>query len=134
MDGGGVLREHEASARDGGPTSEHAMTDHNPDASTAWWGKNLDDVDTEIARMAAICQVHILDPNVIDRVIRNDASVCGSANPKAFEKLHHLMMMHYQIREKAVGAIGQAETQALINQIVERLRQRIGAPLGTPPA
>ncbi len=71
---------------------------------------------------------------MIDRVIRNDASVCGSANPKAFEKLHNLVMVHYQIREKAVGAIGQAETQALINQIVERLRKRIGSSLGKPQA
>ncbi len=56
MDDARDLREHEASAQQGEHTSEHAMTDHKPDASTAWWGKNLDDVDTEIARMAAICR------------------------------------------------------------------------------
>ena len=48
---------------------------------------SLDDIDTEIARLALLCQVRILDPGVVERVVRNDASVCGTNNPAAFEKL-----------------------------------------------
>jgi hypothetical protein len=39
-------------------------------------------------------------------------------------------MMHYAIRDKAVAALGATEAQALINTVVARLRERIGAKLG----
>ena len=108
------------------------MTDGKLDVGAGWWGKNLDDVDTEIVRLASICKVHILDPAVIDRVIHNDASVCESANPAAFGKLRAMVMMHYQIRERTVDALGEAKTQAIIKGIVERLSARYGAQSGRP--
>ena len=43
-----------------------------------------------------------------------------------------LLMMHYSVRDKAVVAIGQQETMAIIADIVERLRARFGDELGTP--
>lgn len=100
------------------------------DAGAAWWGKNLDDVDREVLRLCAICQVKILEPGVIERVLDKDATVCGTANPVAFEKLRNALMMHYQVRERSVEAIGEAKTAALIGQIVERLKQRVGRSLG----
>lgn len=102
------------------------------DASTAWWEKNLDDIDREVVRMSAICQVRILDPGVIDRVLQNDATVCGSQNPAGFAKLRQALMMHYQIRDKAVGVLGEAKTAALVGSIVERLRGKFGERLGNP--
>jgi hypothetical protein len=41
-------------------------------------------------------------------------------------------MLHYSIRDKAVGAIGQVQTSLLVKQIVERLQARIGDQLGKP--
>ena len=109
------------------------MTKGQSDLGAGWWAKNLDDVDREIARLATICNVRILDPGVIERVLENDASVCGSSNPIAFGKLRNALMMHYHIREKAVGALGEAGTARVIADIVENLRQRIGGRLGMPP-
>jgi hypothetical protein len=34
------------------------------------------------------------------------------------------------VRDKAVDALGGAQAQALINQVVERLRARLGGKLG----
>jgi hypothetical protein len=106
------------------------MTKGTLDVGAAWWGKSLDDVDSEILRLCAICHVKILEPGVIERVLGKDATVCGSANPLAFDKLRNALIMHYQVRVRSVDAIGEAKTAALIGQIVERLRQRVGRSLG----
>ncbi|MGE5089359.1 MAG: hypothetical protein ACM3QY_09570 [Candidatus Levyibacteriota bacterium] len=99
---------------------------------TTWWARGLDQVDREIARLATICNVRILDPGVVERVLRNDASVCGTSNPLAFEKLRTVLMMHFHVRDKAVESIGEAQTAALIDKIVESLRERIGQRMGGP--
>ena len=71
---------------------------------------------------------------MIERVLHNDELVCGHRNERAFSKLRQLLMMHYSVRDKAVVAIGQQETMAIIGDIVERLRARFGDELGTPRA
>ena len=55
------------------------MTTEPDHLQIAWWAKNLDELDREIARLALLCQVRILDPGVIDGVLQNDGSVCGMA-------------------------------------------------------
>jgi hypothetical protein len=79
-----------------------------------------------------VCQVCLLDPGVIERVLHNDALVCGHRNARAFAKLRQLPMMHCSVRDKAVVAIGEPETLAIASDIVERLRGRFGDDLGTP--
>ena len=109
------------------------MSDKTTELRGGWWARNLDDVDREIARLATICNVRILDEGVIERVLKNDASVCGAANPAAFTKLRSALMMHYHIRDQAVAALGEAGTERVIAEIVEDLRKKIGDRLGTPP-
>jgi len=48
------------------------MSDKPSELGAGWWAKNLDDVDREIAKLATICNVRILDPGVIERVLKND--------------------------------------------------------------
>ena len=106
------------------------MTDQPENLQLAWWAKKFDDIDRELAQLAIICKVPLLDTGVIERVLKNDASVCGAPNPKVFGKLRSLLMMHYAVRDKAVEALGATEAQALINAVVARLRERLGGKLG----
>jgi len=108
------------------------MTEKPDQVRTDHWEKNLDEVDREVAKFAIICNVRILEPGVIERVLKNDESVCGTKNPAAFKKLRELLMIHYHVRVRAVGVIGEAETARALERIVERLRARIGGTLGTP--
>lgn len=108
------------------------MTKPATEAHATWWAKSLNELDREIARLATICNVRILDAGVIERVLQNDASVCGAKNQLAFDKLRNTLMMHYQVRDQAVGSLGHAQTMALVQQIVESLRERIGERLGGP--
>ena len=103
-----------------------------PAYHTRRWTKHFEGIDLEIAQLASVCQIPLLDPGVIERVLHNDALVCGHQNERAFTKLRQLLMMHYSVRDKALVALGQEETMAIIADIVERLRHRFGDDLGTP--
>jgi hypothetical protein len=109
------------------------MADKLNDFGTTWFAKSLNDVDREIARLATICNLRILDPGVIERVLKNDETVCGAKNPTAFTKLRSLLMMHYKIRDQAVSHLGEAATRRLVEAIVGKLRQNIGERLGGGP-
>jgi hypothetical protein len=87
----------------------------------AWWERNLEEIDREVARHALLCHVNVLNPGVIDRVLQNDMSVCGANNTIAFRKLRELLMMHFTVRGKTAGELGQATTAAIEKYIIERL-------------
>ena len=99
------------------------------------WAEDLEEIDREIARLAILCQVKILEPGMIRRVLQNDASVCGAPNPVGFRKLRDVLMLHLAIREKSAESLGQAHTTAIEDYIVERLRKAFPDITGQwPPA
>jgi hypothetical protein len=108
------------------------MTDEQPGYRHERWYKHFEGIDVEIGQLARICQIPLLDPGVIERVLHNDTLACGSYNKRAFDKLRQLLMMHYSVRDKAVVALGEAETMKIMNEIIERLRKRFGDRLGKP--
>jgi hypothetical protein len=111
------------------------MTTQTDHLAIAWWAKNIDEIDREIARLCVLCQVRILDHGVIDRVLRRDDSVCGTANPIAFAKLHDLLMLYFAVRGKSVEAVGQTQTARIEAHAIEQLRSRFAELLAEwPPA
>lgn len=99
------------------------MGEQQGDFMMTWWADNLDTLDREIARLATLCRVKILDPEVMKRVLQGDASVCGTPNPPAFVKLRGLLMMHFAVREKSVETVGEARTEAIEDYVIERIRK-----------
>ena len=97
---------------------------------TQFWGHQLDAVMTEVAREAAICQIKLLDPGVVEAVLHGNDSVCGHQNALAFKKLRELLMMHFVMREKAFDKLGPVEADEVITAIRERLQERLGGRLG----
>jgi len=110
------------------------MTTEPDHLQIAWWAKNLDELDREVARLALICKVKILDSSVVERVLHNDASVCGTANPVAFAKLHNLLVMHFLIRKRSVEELGQTHTTAIERDVIERLTKSFGDLVDGRPA
>ena len=78
------------------------MTVQPDSLQIAWWAKNIDELDREICRLCLLCQVRILDPGIIERVLKKDASVCGASNPVAFAKLHDMLLFYLAQRKKSV--------------------------------
>jgi len=97
------------------------------------WSAHFEEIDKEIAQLATLCRVPLLDPGVIERVLHNDTLVCGTQNRRAFEKMRQLLMMHYSVRNRALEALGQEETMQIVQDIVARLRERFGDKLGGGP-
>jgi hypothetical protein len=99
------------------------------------WSNDLEEVDMQIARMAMLCGVNLLAPGVIRRIVKKDASVCGTSNPVAFAKLHGLIGVHLAIRDKSAGEFGQAQVACFEEYIVERLKKKFPGLAGKwPPA
>ena len=111
------------------------MSDSKGEVYRVLWAEGLEEVDREIVRLAGLCEVRILEPGVIGRVLKNDDSVCGTANSAAFRKLRDLLMLHLAIRQKSVDSFGQAQTAALEDYVIERLRKSFpDLPGRWPPA
>ena len=113
---------------------DEAKPGEQPNYRHVRWMKHFDEIDREIAQLASVCKISILDPGVIERVLHKDTLVCGTQNPPAFEKLRSLLMMHYSVRDRAVVALGEKETLLIMAEIVQRLRRRYGERLGGPAA
>ena len=111
------------------------MTEQQDSRLVEWWTEGIEELDREIGRLCVLCQVRILDPGIIERVLRKDASVCGTSNPVAFAKLHDMLMFYFANRQKSVDAVGQQETVQIEAHVVEELRNRFGDLMGKwPPA
>jgi hypothetical protein len=100
--------------------------------NVGWWAGQLDEIDEEVARLCTICEIKILDPGVMARVIKGDDSVCGKPNKLAFKKLHDAVRIHYAVREKSSEYVGEKETQHALEAIVDRLRKKYGDRFGKP--
>jgi hypothetical protein len=58
------------------------------------WECRLQEIDLEIARHAVICKIPLLQAGVVERVLANDASVCGAEHEAAFKTLRGLLYKH----------------------------------------
>lgn len=109
------------------------MTDCPDQLQIAWWANNLGELDREIARLALLCRIRILDPGVLERALQRDESVCGTQNPIAFAKLHDLLLMHYAIQKRAAKAVGAVQAAQIEDHVIDALRKRFAAQIEDLP-
>jgi hypothetical protein len=102
------------------------------DPRQQFFGKQIADIDLEIARQAMLCDIPLTDRSLILRVLNNDVTVCGKQNPKAFEKLRMLLTMHMGVRDKAIEAWGRRKRRD-DREILAGLRRRLGMPEKSAP-
>ena len=88
------------------------------------WTRHLEGIADELLHLAVACDLRLRDPKVVERVIRNDQTVCGRKNEIGFQKLRKLLMATYDSLGKAIDRIGPEETKAIIEAITEHLDQR----------
>lgn len=88
------------------------------------WTRHLDGIANELSRLAIACDVRLRDPGVIERIINDDASVCGRKNEIGFRKLRKLLMATYDSLGKAVDRLGPEETREITEAIVAHIEQR----------
>ncbi|NCF24025.1 MAG: hypothetical protein GWP60_05770 [Gammaproteobacteria bacterium] len=93
------------------------------DTKHAVWQRHLDGIANELLRLSIACDVRLRDPGVIDRIIKEDATVCGRKNPDAFRKLRNLVMATYDSLGKSIERIGPEDTRIIRDAIVARIEK-----------
>ena len=95
------------------------MTDNlNPQ-----WERHFEGIADELLHLAIACDVRLREPGVIERILRNDASVCRRKNEHSFHKMRNLLTAYYNSLGKAVDRIGPEETKKIIEVITERKKK-----------
>lgn len=85
----------------------------------------------EISRLMIACDIDIDgSDDLAERILKNDASVCGRHNSQAFEKLRHHLLALYPLEERSIERIGAEQTQQILEAIRAHLRElrSIGRP------
>jgi hypothetical protein len=112
------------------------------DIKNAAWLRHLDTIGDELLRLTTVCGVDLRQPGVVERIVKNDETVCGKHNAIGFRKLRELVMATFNSLNKAVDRIGPDETAAIVEAIMERLdrrrevggTQRKGSKTGNKPS
>ena len=84
------------------------------------WKQHFERIADELLNLAIACNVRLREPGVIERVLRNDTSVCGRRNEEGFRKLRSLLIAFYNSVGKATDRIGAEDTKRIIEAIKER--------------
>ena len=94
------------------------------DTNNPQWTRHLDAIAEELRHLSAACGVRLRDNGVVERILRNDASVCGRRNEIGFDKLRKLLMATFDSLGKSIDRIGPEETKRITEAITERLDRR----------
>jgi hypothetical protein len=88
------------------------------------WLRHFDAIGDELLRLTTICDVNLREPDVIERILKNDETVCGKRNPIGFRKLRELLMATFNSLGKAMDRLGTDEVRKITQEIRERLDAR----------
>jgi hypothetical protein len=98
------------------------------------WSRHLGALGDELSRQAVACGVNLRDPGVIERVLRNDESVCTIKSPVGFRKLHQALQATYSSLNKGIERLGPAEIKLIFDEVQKHLDDRRAAGRGAAPA
>jgi hypothetical protein len=94
------------------------------DTKHAAWKRHLEGIANELLRLSIACDVRLREPGVVERILRDDATVCGRNNPEAFRKLRNLVMATYDSLGKSIDRIGPEDTKMIRDAITARIAER----------
>lgn len=89
------------------------------------FNQELASIDMEIARLAQLCGIHMLEPGVAEAVLRGDSSLCHTSNPIAWEKLRGLLVLHYHVVAENAAADGVDAAAETLRQALQSVSARM---------
>ncbi|WP_423596700.1 hypothetical protein [Roseateles sp. MS654] len=107
------------------------MTTPKQRHSAEEWERTVEDVDLEIAQLAIMCHIRLLDPGMIERVLDNDLRVCRGGHESGFEKLRGMLYLHYEVQARLAEELGPVDAQEVVQRVRHHLLGRIGTQLGS---
>lgn len=89
------------------------------------WARHFEGIADELLHLAIVCDVQLREPGVIERILKNDASVCGKENEQCFREMRSLLTAYYDSLGKSIDRIGAAETKKIVDSLTElKIQQR----------
>ena len=64
------------------------------------WARHFDTIGDELLRLTTVCGVNLREPGVVERIVKNDETVCSKKNAIGFRKLRDLVMATLQLSEQ----------------------------------
>ena len=89
------------------------------------YNAELASIDMEIARLAQLCGINMLQAGVAEAVLRNDSSLCISSNPVAWDKLRGLLVLHYHVVAENAAADGVEAAAETLRQALQTVSERM---------
>ena len=84
------------------------------------WERHFEGIADELLMLSIACDVRLGDPGVVDRILKNDLTVCGRKNEESFHKMRNLLIAFYDSVGKAAERIGPQDTKKIIEALKER--------------
>jgi hypothetical protein len=100
-----------------------------------YWSRQIDALARELSRLAIACDIELGKDGLAERVLKNDESVCGRSNPKAFQLARKHLMALFSVEEVAVERLGPNDTREILDQVraaIVAIRQAGSANLSLP--
>jgi hypothetical protein len=83
----------------------------------SYWGRQIDGIARELSRLAIGCDIDLGKPGLAERILKNDESVCGRKNPKAFRKIRQHLMALFTVEVGAIERLGADDTKEILGQV-----------------
>ncbi len=83
----------------------------------SYWGRQIDNVAHELSRLAIVCDIELGKPGLAERILKNDESVCGRKNPKAFRHMRQHLMALFTLEERAIDQLGPEDTKEILDHV-----------------
>jgi hypothetical protein len=87
------------------------------------FGDQFQAIGEEMSRLAIACDIDLFQKDIGEQILRGEESVCGRKNTVAFQKLRRLLMAFYPLEVKTIDRLGAAETEVILEQVREAIRE-----------
>lgn len=82
-----------------------------------YWGRQIENLASELSKLAIACDIELGKPGLAERILKNDATVCGRNNPKAFEQMRLHLTALFNVEKGAVERLGPEDTKDILDQV-----------------
>ena len=105
------------------------------ETKNVYWGRQIEAIAQELSRLAIACDIELGKDGLAERVLKNDESVCGRSNPKAFQLARKHLMALFSVEASAINRLGPEDTREILDQVraaITAIRQAGSANLSLP--
>jgi hypothetical protein len=82
-----------------------------------YWRRQIDGLAHELSKLAIVCDIELGRPGLAERILKNDETVCGKSNPKAFRQMRQHLMALFNLEQGAVERLGPKDTKEILDQV-----------------